>query len=124
MTDAREIASSMRAEMVGVSRGTISQLELALSRAIERTKVALNARRPEEMARALRPLIASLGRIRAGMHRFTYEPAGIIPTAGHPAQEVARLLAEVGFCSAHLSKCIDRLSQLDEAKGLVSWLNH
>jgi hypothetical protein len=119
-----ELAADLRLEVVSVSRAALLELEQLLGRQIERAETAAKARRPGEAARALKPLIAQLRRLRSGVHQYTHKPIGVVPDADHPAQEVARLFAEIAFCSEHMSKCIDRLSQLDEAKELVSWLRH
>jgi hypothetical protein len=124
MTDDRTIAIENRLEMVQISRLTLWEFEALCGRLIERAELATKARRPGEAARALRPLIASLRRLRAGAHRITYQPAGITPAETHPAQEAARLFAELAFCAQQTSRIIDRLSAIDEAGEVVSWFRH
>ena len=110
--------------MISVSRGTIADLEAAVSRQIARAERALAAEGLDETRCVLRPLLADLKRLRLGLHRHTYKPTGVMPPETHPGQEAARLLAEIGFCAEHMARAIDRLSQLDTAGEMVSWFRH
>ena len=124
MTDMRQLLIELRSEVLTVSRKTVAEIEVAVARQIERAERALAASDIESIGRIMRPMIADLRRLRAGIHRHVYKPTGIIPPETDPAQEAALLLAEIGFCSDHMARALDRLSQLDEAGKVISWLKH
>ena len=76
MTDMRQLLIELRSEVLTVSRKTVAETEAAVARQIERAERALAASDIESIGRIMRPMIADLRRLRAGIHRI-FVPGGL-----------------------------------------------